>query len=170
MTIRGPIVGMILGVTALVATAYLKPAARLVYNPTDSAPRGWYLVVPMTHAHPGDFVVALLPSDTAALAALRGYLPRSVPILKQIAAVAGQHVCIRDTVVYIDGNAVAQTLDSDAKARPLTAWARCRRLINDELFLLNPHNKASFDSRYFGPLDASFVRGRAIPLATSGGQ
>ena len=170
MTIRGPIVGMLLGITALFAAGCLKPSIRLVYNPTDSAPRGWYVVVPMTRAHPGDYVVALLPSDTATLAATRGYLPRSVPILKQIAAVAGQLVCIRDTVVYIDGNAVARTLDSDAKDRPLTAWTPCRHLISDELFLLNPHNQASFDSRYFGPLDASFVRGRAIPLATPDGQ
>src|SRR5271155_5843415 len=110
MTIRGPIVGMLLGVTALFAAAYLKPCIRLVYNPTDSAPRGWYVVVPMIHARPGDYVVALLPSDTAALAAMRGYLPRSVPIRKQIAAVAGQRVCIHDSVVYIDGNAVAKTL------------------------------------------------------------
>jgi conjugative transfer signal peptidase TraF len=167
MTVRRPIVWMILAVTALVAAAYLKPSTRLIYNPTDSAPRGWYVVVPMIRAHPGDYVVALLPGDTATLAATRGYLPRSVPILKQIAAVAGQCVCVRDAVVYIDGNAVARTLDSDAKERPLTAWAHCRQLISDELFLLNPYNEASFDSRYFGPLDASFVRGRAIPLATS---
>ena len=53
MTIRGPIVGMLLGVTALVAAAYLKPAARLVYNPTDSAPRGWYVVVPYDSRPPG---------------------------------------------------------------------------------------------------------------------
>ena len=167
MTGRGPIAGMVLGVSALVAATYLKPATRLVYNPTDSAPRGWYLVVPMIRAHPGDYVVALLPSDTATLAATRGYLPRSVPILKQIAAVAGQRVCIRDTVVYIDGNAVARTLDTDGRHHPLTAWADCRHLIGDELFLLNARNPASFDSRYFGPLDGSFVRGRAIPLAAS---
>src|SRR5271155_2162797 len=123
MTIGGPIVGMLLGVTALFAAAYLKPCIRLVYNPTGSAPRGWYVVVPMIRARPGDYVVALLPNDTAALAATHGYLPRSVPILKQIAAVAGQLVYIRDTVVYIDGNAVARTLDTDAKERPLTAWA-----------------------------------------------
>src|SRR5208283_2708259 len=128
MTIRGPIVGMLLGVTALFAATYLKPSIRLIYNPTDSAPRGWYVVVPMTRAHPGDYVVALLPSDTATLAAARGYLPRSVPILKKIAAVAGQRVCIRDGVVYIDGTVVSRTLDSDAKERPLTAWARCRHL------------------------------------------
>ena len=75
MTVRGPIVGMVLGVTALFAAAYLKPCIRLVYNPTDSAPRGWYLVVPMIRAHPGDYVVVLLPSDTATLAATRGYAP-----------------------------------------------------------------------------------------------
>ena len=167
MTGRGPIAGMVLGVTALVAATYLKPATRLVYNPTDSAPRGWYLVVPMIRAHPGDYVVALLPNDAATLAATRGYLPRSVPILKQIVAVAGQSVCIRDTVVYIDGNAVAQTLDTDSRHHPLTAWAHCRQLIGHELFLLNAHNPASFDSRYFGPLDESFVRGRAIPIAAS---
>jgi type IV secretory pathway protease TraF len=95
----------------------------------------------MIRAHPGDYAVTLLPSDTATLAATRGYLPRSVPILKQIAAVAGQHVCIRDTVVYIDGNAVARTLDSDAKERPLTAWARCRHLIGGELFRLTRTTK-----------------------------
>jgi conjugative transfer signal peptidase TraF len=167
MIVRGPIAGMVLGVTALVAAAYLKPATRLVYNPTDSAPRGWYLVVPMIRAHPGDYVIALLPSDTAMLAATRGYLPRSVPILKQIAAVAGQRVCIRDAVVYIDDNAAARTLDTDSKHHPLTAWAHCRHLIGDELFLLNARNPASFDSRYFGPVDESFVRGRAIPLATT---
>jgi conjugative transfer signal peptidase TraF len=167
MIVRGPIAGMVLGVTALVAAAYLKPATRLVYNPTDSAPRGWYLVVPLIRAHPGDYVVAFLPSDTATLAATRGYLPRSVPILKQIAAVDGQRVCIRDTVVYIDDTAVARTLDTDSKHHPLTAWAHCRHLIGAELFLLNARNPASFDSRYFGPLDESFVRGRAIPLATS---
>jgi type IV secretory pathway protease TraF len=61
-------------------------------------------------------------------------------------------------------------IDDDAKERPLSAWGRWRHLISDELFLLNPHNQASFDSRYFGPLDASFVRGRAIPFATSDGR
>ena len=167
MTVRGPIAGMVLSVTALVAAAYLKPATRLVYNPTDSAPRGWYLVVPMIRANPGDYVVAMLPSDTAALAETRGYLPRSVPILKQIAAIAGQRVCIRDTVVYIDGNAVARTLETDSRHHPLIAWAHCRQLIDHEVFLLNGRNPASFDSRYFGPLDESFVHGRAIPIAAS---
>ena len=166
MTGRGPLVGMIVGVAALVAATYVKPAVRIVYNPSDSAPRGWYLVLPADHFRVGDYVVAQLPSDVALLAARRDYLPRSVPILKQIAAVAGQFVCVRDAVVYIDGGMLARTLSVDGMNRPLTPWPYCRRLVVNEVFLLNPGNLASFDSRYFGPLDASFVRGRAIPLWT----
>ena len=166
MSVRGTLVGIIFGAITMLGGAWFKPSVQVVFNPTDSAPRGWYVVVPAIRLHRGDYVVARLPSDTAMLAAMRGYLPRSVPILKQIAAVTGQRVCVRDSIVYIDGVAVARTLDSDAKQRPLTAWAHCRHLVSDELFLLNPHNEASFDSRYFGPVDASFVRGRAIPLAT----
>jgi conjugative transfer signal peptidase TraF len=158
---------MVLGVGALCAAAWAKPSARLVYNRSNSAPPGWYLVVSATDLRTGDYVLARLPSDTAALAAVRDYLPRSVPILKQIAAVAGQRVCVRNGVVYIDGAPLARTLEADDKNRPLTTWTHCRPLLKDELFLLNPANPASFDSRYFGPIDASFVRGRAIPLWTS---
>jgi conjugative transfer signal peptidase TraF len=158
---------MVLGIAGLIAATCVKPAIRIVYNPSESAPEGWYVVFPAAHLRAGDYVVAQLPTDTAAFAAARGYLPRSVLILKQIAAVSGQPVCIRNAVVYIDGAAVARTLDADSDERPLTAWEHCRLLLKDELFLLNFANVGSFDSRYFGPIDASFVRGRAIPLSTT---
>jgi len=167
MTACWPLFVMALGVVALCAAAWAKPSVRLVYNRSNSAPPGWYLVLPATELRTGDYVLARLPGDTAALAAVRDYLPRSVPILKQIAAVAGQHVCVRNGVVYIDGAPVARTLEADRKDRPLTTWTHCRPLLKDELFLLNPANPASFDSRYFGPIDASFVRGRAILLWAS---
>ena len=166
MITRGPIFGIALGIAAVFAAAYVKPTVRIVYNPSDSAPRGWYLVRPAPRLSVGEYVVARLPSDTAAFAATRGYLPRSVPILKQIGAVNGQRVCIRDGVVYVSGAAMARVLDHDGKGRPLTAWRHCQELGVGELFLLNTTNPGSFDSRYFGPIDASFVRGRATPLMT----
>jgi hypothetical protein len=46
----------------------------------------------------------------------------------------------------------------------LTAWAHCRALLDDELFLLNLTNPGSFDSCYFGPIDTSFVRGLGGPI------
>jgi type IV secretory pathway protease TraF len=67
----------------------------------------------------------------------------------------------------IDEAAVTTTLTLDGKRRPLTAWSHCRRLEAGELFLLNSSTPSSFDSRYFGPIDVSFVRGRANLLWTT---
>ena len=165
MSARITLVGMLLGVVALVSATWMRPALRLAYNASDSAPRGWYRVVRPQHLRVGDYVVARLPEVVATLAASRGYVPRSVPVLKRIAAVEGQTVCVRNGVVSVDGAPIASTLSVDGNGRPLTAWRHCRRLINGEIFLLNLPAPASFDSRYFGPIDASFVRGRALPMA-----
>ena len=150
----------------MLGAAWFKPAIQLVFNPTDSAPRGWYLITPVAHFRVGDYVVAQIPRAAALLAAARGYLPLTVPLLKQVGAVAGARVCSRNGVVYVDGVATTRTLDVDSKGRALTGWQQCRALGSDELFLLNPGNKASFDSRYFGPVKTTEVRGRATPLWT----
>lgn len=71
-------------------------------------------------------------------------------------------MCARNGAVYTDGIAVARTLDEDGARRPLAPWKACRPLVEGEIFVPNPANFASFDSRYFGPLDLSFVRGRAV--------
>lgn len=151
----------LLAIAALLASTVVRPAVRLVYNASDSAPRGIYFVEQAIELRVGDYVIARLPETSAALAAERGYLPRSVPVLKQIAAIAGQGVCVRDGVVNIDGSAVARALDLDGQRRELHAWNGCRVLQSQEVFVLNLRSPASFDSRYFGPLDVSFVRGRA---------
>lgn len=138
-------------------------AVRVVYNATDSAPKGLYWVTPPTDLALGDVVVARLPVDTASFADGRGYLPKTVPVLKHIAAIEGNWVCFKGGWLYVDGRPVARPLTEDGLRRPLTPWRHCRALVAGELFLLNPTNPASFDSRYFGPIDASFVRGRATP-------
>lgn len=145
----------------IIASSSNRSGVRLIYNASDSAPRGFYTVAPPSPLTLGDYVVARLPEESSRLAAERGYLPRSVPVLKQVVAMGGQRVCVRDGWVYIDGAAVASTLQTDGQTRPLPAWKGCRQLMDRELFLLNPFNPASFDSRYVGPLDASFVLGVA---------
>jgi conjugative transfer signal peptidase TraF len=167
MSARITLAGMLLGVAALAAAAWMRPGLRLVYNASDSAPRGWYRVVRPERLQIGDYVVARLPEAATALAASRGYVPRSVPVLKRIAAVEGKVVCVRDGVVSVNGAPIASILEVDGRGRPLAAWRHCRRLIKGELFLLNSAASASFDSRYFGPIDVSFVLGLATPLLHS---
>ncbi|WPH16302.1 S26 family signal peptidase [Variovorax paradoxus] len=166
---------MSIGLAALCAPAVMPMAIRdrvfVVYNPSDSVPRGWYRIGRMESAaslHLGSIVLARLPAGVAAFAAQRGYLPSGVPILKRIGALAPQSVCACDQLVRIDGAVVASLRTHDGSHRPLQAWSQCRPLAVGELFLLGDTNPASFDSRYFGPISASAVFGVARPLWTWG--
>ncbi|MEQ6699726.1 S26 family signal peptidase [Pseudomonas aeruginosa] len=160
------------GLAALAWAAFVQPLPRLIYNPSDSVPVGWYRVDPQRHGADslprplsvGSVVLTTLPPDVAALAAQRGYLPVHVPLLKRVGAVAPQHVCIVAGQVRIDGVPVAAALPADRLGRLLPSWQHCRPLAEGELFLLSVTNPASFDSRYFGPVSASAVIGIAHPV------
>ncbi|RDS85030.1 S26 family signal peptidase [Dyella monticola] len=156
------------GVIALAWASFMSPRPRLIYNPSESVAVGWYHIDPREFgaaAPPvGSLVLVPLPAYAAELAAWRGYLPRGIPLLKPVAAVAPQRVCVADGIVRIDGVPVAAVLRIDGRGRPLHAWPHCRRLRPGELFLLGTTNPASFDSRYFGPVRVSAVLGIAHPI------
>ena len=152
------------GLAALAWAAWVQPLPRLVYNPSDSVAVGWYRIGPTDALRVDAIVLTTLPPDAAALAAQRRYLPARVPLLKRVGAIAPQHVCIFDALVWIDGVPVAAVLPADRLGRPLPSWPHCRRLESGELFLLSNTNPASFDSRYFGPVSAAAVIGIAHPV------
>ena len=155
-----------LGIALALLGAIIKPSYQIRYNTSQSAPIGWYAVVPERDLPVGAFALARLPIAAAVLADQRGYLPKTVPILKRIAAISGQNVCATGYRVAVDGVFVGQSLSHDSAGRNLAAWRGCRQLVGDELFLLNADSAASFDGRYFGPIPRSNVIGRAIPLWT----
>ncbi len=160
------------GLAALAWASFVHPLPRLIYNPSDSVAVGWYRIDPFdprTASLPrplsvDSIVLVPLPTTAAALAAQRGYLPVRVPLLKRVGAVAPQHVCVFDALVWIDGVPVAAVRPADRLGRPLPSWPQCRQLRPGELFLLSVTNPASFDSRYFGPVSASAVIGVARPI------
>ena len=130
------IVGLsICGLAALAWAAFVQPLPRLIYNPSDSAPVGWYRVEPLDHRpgslprslSVGSIVLVPLPAEAAMLAAQRGYLPLRVPLLKRVGAVAPQHICIVAGQVRIDGVPVANVLPADRLHRPLSWSQRCGR-------------------------------------------
>jgi conjugative transfer signal peptidase TraF len=157
---------MLLGLATLAIAAGAAPPYRLVYNPSESAPRGWYALVPERHAKTGEWVLVHLPKTIARLADERGYLPIHIPILKRIGAKSGEEVCASRRGVFIKGHRVAQALQEDSRGRPLPQWTACRKLKAQELFLLSSYSPFSFDSRYFGPVKRAAVIGEAIPLWT----
>jgi len=154
-----------LGVAILSLTPTERAIPWLVWNASASAPVGLYRVV-AGPAERGDLVPVPPPADVTALAAERGYLPAGVPLIKRVAAVAGDHVCAVGSAVVLHAQTVVRRLDTDAAGRPLPRWSGCRRLADGEVFLLMAETTESFDSRYFGPVPSASVMGRLVPLWT----
>jgi len=153
-------------VLTCLGASWIHAPISLLYNPSASVARGWYLIVPATRLEVGMLVIAHLPVWAAQLAAARGYLPITVPVVKRIAARGGEHVCERAGILAILGRPVARALTADSAGRPLPAWQGCRDLRSNEFLLLGEGAADSYDSRYFGPVGANAIIGRAIPLWT----
>ncbi len=153
-----------LAILGVLLSMHLHSPYRLMYNPSESAPRGWYIMVPVESPRVDDFVVVRLSEKVAAMAAQRGYLPETVPLLKHVAGIGGQHVCSIASSLSLDGRVVVRARNHDGAGRVLTPWSDCRVLTADEVLLLSITSDASFDSRYFGPVHRSAIIGRAIPV------
>lgn len=141
-------------------------APRLIWNASASTPVGFYTIGDMGDLDVTDLVAVDAPEPLATFLSDGGYLPRGVPLLKRVAAVPGQRVCRTGLAITVDGVPMGDALDRDRRGRPLPVWQGCRLVANDELFLMNWQVRDSLDGRYFGPLPATAVIGRATPLYT----
>ncbi|PAL25292.1 S26 family signal peptidase [Sphingopyxis sp. GW247-27LB] len=146
--------------------AITDPLPRVVWNASASAPIGLYRIVPDRDLPRGALVAVAPPERLGRWMAERGYLGKDVPLLKHVAATAGQRVCRIGVAVSVDGRPVVVALTRDRIGRLLPVWQGCRALASGELLLLNPAHPDSLDGRYFGSLPASTVLGRAIPILT----
>jgi conjugative transfer signal peptidase TraF len=148
------------------AIAIVDPRPRVIWNASASAPLGLYRIEPEGDPPVGALVAVSPPEPLGRWMAERGYLGERVPLLKHVAARPGQRVCRIGAVVSVDARPTVVALGRDRFGRPLPVWQGCRTLRSGELLLLNPLHRDSLDGRYFGPLAASTVLGRAIPILT----
>lgn len=159
-------VGVTLATVALAALAY-----DVRINWTSSVPVGLYRVAPITHLERDLLVTACLPEPIAARGRDRGYLrpgrcPGGVtPLLKPIAALAGDTVTVTLRGVSINGTLVdhSEPRTVDHAGLPVEVPLATYRLAPDEVFLLSTHDPASWDSRYWGPLTTDRLLSATTP-------
>lgn len=147
-------------------SAFFRPLPKLIWNASASVPIGLYVVHPASALHVTELVAVQPPSALASFLDERHYLPRGVPMLKRVLALPGQTVCRAHRTITVDGIAMGDALDRDSRGRSLPSWQGCRRIHDGEVFLMNRRSKDSLDSRYFGLLPVTAIRGRADPLLT----
>ena len=139
---------------------------KLLWNASASTPIGFYDLASAHDLTVGDLVAVMPEKPLADFMIGRGYIGRGVPLLKRVLGLPGQRVCRSRDLITVDGIEMGEALDRDRLGRPLPVWHGCRVVAEDELFLMNWEVRDSLDGRYFGPLPASAVIGRAIPLFT----
>jgi conjugative transfer signal peptidase TraF len=153
------------GAAILLGSAALPPRPRLVWNASASAPIGLYWISPDAIPEPGDMVIARAPKAYRRLAATRRYLPMNVPLVKRVAAAAGDDICAFGPDIFINGRRIAERRAVDGAGREMPRWSGCVRPRGAQLFLLMD-TPASFDGRYFGVTDGDDVIGKARLLWT----
>lgn len=155
---RGAVVAVISAV--ILTSVAIPPVPRLVWNSSASAPVGLYAVSVGEVPESGDMVVARLPKVFRRLAAERRYLPENVPLVKRVAAIAGDEVCASMEIITVNGKEAARRRLTDSIGRRMPFWLGCLRLRGRQVFLLMD-NPSSFDGRYIGVTEGADIVGKA---------
>lgn len=162
----GAACGLALG-GVIMAAAAAKPVR---INITPSEPEGLYTVAGRPHGTPPlHAYVAACPPENAVirLGIARHYLDRgdcpdgAIPVLKQIAAVPGDHVVTTARGVIVNGRLLPHTApqSADPKGRPLPHYPFGDYTVRaGHVWLLSTYSPQSFDSRYFGPVPMAAIR------------
>ena len=147
-------------------SALFHPAPRLLWNASASVPIGLYFMHHVGVLHVGELLVVTPPEPLASFLDQRRYLPKGVLLLKRVVALPGHTVCRIQRTIFVDGVAIGDALGRDHLGRPLPVWQGCRLIAAGQVFLMNRRSRDSLDGRYFGPLPATTIVGRADPLWT----
>jgi conjugative transfer signal peptidase TraF len=147
-------------------------AAGYEINLSASMPRGLYRV---THdpLAVGQLVAICLPHPIAQFGRERGYLTAGAcaesqqPVLKRIAAMAGDRIEVQPDAVTINGtrvpNSAVSEQDSHGRVLPHVPWGTYT-LKRGELWVMSTYVANSWDSRYYGPVPVSSVYATARPV------
>jgi conjugative transfer signal peptidase TraF len=151
--------------------------AGLRFNGTASMPMGLWRVTDNHAPLRRGEIVTVCPPDTRQVqeGSTRGYIPPGScpgdyePLVKPVAAIAGDVVAVSPAAVRVNGRLLPNTaqLAQDSAGRALRPFpVGTYRVASGEVWLLSGHDRRSFDSRYFGPVPEADVQGIARPVWT----
>lgn len=134
----------------------------LVVNKFVYAPHRWAGILPYREVRRGDVFVFKFPEDPR-----RDFIKRAV-------AAPGDTLEIRDKAVFVNGEKQSEprALHSESRVWPddrdLPDSLRRRdqmpptRILPETIFAMGDNRDASYDSRFWGPVPAANVKGRAL--------
>jgi len=148
--------------------------AGLRLNDSPSMPTGLYV---RTSSESRSSLIVFCPAEPfARLSVERGYRSRGTcgdgaePLAKPIVARPGDVVELSATGIAVNGRLLPNTppLATDTAGQPLPHWPFGRYVVAPgTVWVASTYSPRSFDSRYFGPVEARQVREHVRPLLTA---
>ncbi len=117
MTRRGWLAVAAVGMLTIGVSATIDPPPQMMWNATASAPTGLYLLRSGDRLRRGDLVAVTPSKALARWMAMRGYVPRGVPLLKHIAALPGQRICRGGATISVDARTIGVARLRDSRGR-----------------------------------------------------
>lgn len=137
-------------------------------NVSPSLPVGLYI-----STDSGSLVEFCPAEPFASVALARGYrtpgacADGGAPLLKPVIATTGDAVNTSANGLDVNNIRIPNSapLAADSEGRPLTHWPFGRYTVSvGTVWVASSYNGRSFDSRYFGPVPVTAIRGRVKPL------
>jgi len=131
---------------------------------THSLPYGIYMRIGGVPQR-GDYAASCLTPEIARYGMVRGYLAEgicstgSVPVLKIIEGLPGDHFWVKDNFLELNGRSYS-IMENDSSLRPLRSFYIRKDAVlleKDRYMLISDFNKNSWDSRYWGPVGIQFL-------------
>ena len=142
------------------ATLMLACTPWLAVNFTGSAPRGLWRKTALPSVVTRGMWVTMAPPPSMLL-----WAPWWIPLLKPVAAVAGERVCVEAETLWILGRNYGRVY-TQANGQPLPHLQEgCYVVAEGQVFLASQAAK-SLDSRYFGPVAIADLMAEAFPVWT----
>jgi conjugative transfer signal peptidase TraF len=155
----------------ITASGLVAGLAGIRVNTSSSLPLGLYILTDQSGARLVEFCP---PEPYASLSRDRGYRvrgfscpDRAVPLLKPVIARVGDIVEVSPDGLAVNGRLLPNTapLLRDRANRPLQAWPNGRYQVGaGTVWVASTYSRASYDSRYIGPVEEKSIRGRLKPL------
>jgi conjugative transfer signal peptidase TraF len=148
----------------------------LAWNSTPSMARGIWRVTALNHLDRGQAITLCLPEAAARLGRQRGYLDAgdcpggAETLIKVAAAIPGDLVEVSIAGMSVNGILIphSRPLAADDLNRPMQTMEHgIYRVSHDQVWVVGDVDRRSYDSRYFGPITLTDVRGRAVPFLVS---
>ena len=156
------------------SSGFLNKSFKLLYiNTSNSLPQGLYLNLPVFELKKNDLVLICLNEEMAKFAKERNYIKKgdcplnTAPLGKKITGIFNDKVIFKKDFILVNNIKIknSKPLLKDSSGRNLPKILGEILIKKGEYLLLNEVND-SFDSRYFGTISTSNIKGKLIPVFT----